>query len=64
MVVDNINWFLPNDATKSPDSRRTCQGCASETWKKFADEVSKFRRIWTTNGVSDTGIWIKVEDKA
>lgn len=59
IVVDNANWFLPNDYTKSPNSRRKHEGFASETWELFASEVSGFRRIWTTNGIWDTAIWIK-----
>ena len=59
IVVDNVNWFLPNDYTASPDSLRTPNGYSSDIWRAFDEEVSKFRKIWTSNGVTDTAIWIK-----
>jgi len=59
IVVDNINRFLPNDSTCSPNSRRSHEGCFNATWTQFAEEVSSFRRIYTTNSVFDTAIWIK-----
>lgn len=59
MVVDNVNWYLPNDFTFSPDSRRTSDGCANDAWQQFAGAVKSWRVIWTSNGVTDTAIWIK-----
>lgn len=59
LVLDNANLFLPNDSTYSPNSRRMKGGFSTETWQQFAEQVSKFRRIWTSNGVWDTVIWIK-----
>lgn len=59
LVIDNINWFLPNDTTHSPDSQRTKEGCATKTWGDVSLELKKWRLIWTTNGVSDTAIWFK-----
>jgi len=59
LVVDNINWFLPNDVTHSPSSRRTSIGHASEDWALFEQKITSWRRIWTTNGVTDTCLWIK-----
>jgi len=59
IVIDNVNWFIPNDATRSPDSQRSIDGCSSEAWKNFLDAVDGWRMIWTSNGVSDTAIWIR-----
>nr|MBI1232819.1 hypothetical protein [Cytophagales bacterium] len=59
MVVDNINWYLPNDLTRSPDSKRSADGPESKTWAAFANKVSSWRKIWTSNGVTDTCIWFK-----
>jgi predicted O-methyltransferase YrrM len=56
-AVDNVNWFLPNDWTKSPSSLRT--GYASPTWQRVAGIVSNWRHIWTSNGVTDTALWFK-----
>jgi predicted O-methyltransferase YrrM len=59
LVVDNVNWYLPHQSTCSPDSRRPCDGFQTEVWATFADHVRDWRRYWTSNGVSDTCIWIK-----
>lgn len=59
LVIDNINWFLPNDLTHSPDSKRSQDGAASDIWALFSKEVSTWRHIWTSNGVTDTCIWFK-----
>lgn len=59
LVVDNINWLIPVRATKSPHMRTFDQGCESEIWQKFTEKVSGWRCIWTSNGVTDTAIWIK-----
>ena len=59
LIIDNINWFFPNELTKSPSSRRIKDGYASETWSKVWEEIKNWRMIWTSNGVCDTAIWIK-----
>lgn len=56
-VVDNVNWFMPNPETRSPSSRRS--GYGSEAWERVGRAISGWRRIWTSNGVTDTGVWIK-----
>ena len=56
LAIDNANWYLPNTETKSPDSLRSIEDC-SESWKLFYRETYKFRRIWTSNGVTDTAIF-------
>lgn len=59
LVIDNVNRYLPNDETLSPNSRCVQTGCASKTWEKFTELTLQWRYIWTTNGVTDTGIWLK-----
>lgn len=61
LVVDNINLFIPCDSSRSPDSRRSKDGAASERWMAFQKKTRDWRYIWTSNGVSDTGIWINAE---
>lgn len=56
IIVDNINWFIPSDS-KSPNSIKLGGSCKNDEWKQFDNLVSGFRRIWTTNGVTDTCIW-------
>jgi predicted O-methyltransferase YrrM len=58
-VIDNINWYIPNDSTVSPSSRRSWEGCANSSWQDFLAAVSGWRRYWTSNGVFDTCIWVK-----
>ena len=58
LLIDNINWFLPS-RTVSPASRRQEDGPASPLWADFSDRVKPWRQIWTSNGVTDTAIWVK-----
>jgi hypothetical protein len=59
LVVDNVNWFLPNDKTHSPSSRTLESGPATEEWGIFQEVVSDWKRIWTSNGVTDTCFFFK-----
>ncbi len=57
LVVDNINWFLDHP-TFSPASR-TGKGPRDGIWRRYAEQVSRWRMIWTSSGVTDTAIWFK-----
>ena len=59
IAVDNVNWFLPSNS-RSPNSRSIQEGCESLEWEEFAGQVDRYRRIWTTNGVSDTCLWFVI----
>lgn len=59
LVIDNINWFLPNNDSYSPNSRRSRDGTANEDWDLFNSLTNQWRQIWTSNGVSDTCIYFK-----
>lgn len=58
LVIDNVNRYLPNDKTVSPGSRRLSEGGATQLWNEFLAAVKDWRCCWTSNGVSDTCIWI------
>jgi predicted O-methyltransferase YrrM len=58
LVIDNVNWYLPNDLSKSPYTLRE-NNVASEVWQEFLILTSDYRRIWTSNGVWDTCIFFK-----
>lgn len=58
LVIDNIERYLPNDHSFSPDSRRSKDGFKSKIWQDFFEATKNYRRIWTSNGVSDTAIWL------
>jgi predicted O-methyltransferase YrrM len=58
LVVDNVNWYLPNENFCSPDSMSVGQ-FASDLWKEFEMHTRSWRRVWTSNGVTDTCVFIK-----
>jgi hypothetical protein len=57
LIVDNVNWFLPcPGVTHAPGSvLRPSTG----TWAQVSDVIRSWRAIWTSNGVTDTAIWVK-----
>jgi len=57
LVIDNANWFFDHP-THSPTSR-VGKGPSNEVWARTAETLSSWRLIWTTQGISDTGIWIR-----
>lgn len=57
LVLDNANWYLPHK-TYSPTSIGI-NGNPTEEWKSFYNKINSWRLIWTTNGVTDTAIFIK-----
>lgn len=61
MVIDNANWYLPNNNTISPNSRRNIDAFPNEIWEEVWGTLSRWRMIWTSNGVIDTAIWIKTQ---
>ena len=62
LIIDNVNWFLPC-RSKAPDSRTAALGPATPTWAQVAEELSRWRSIWTSSGVWDTAIFIKPADR-
>lgn len=60
VIVDNANWYLPHHPVSSaPNSRSIREGAASEKWQLFNEAVRHWRCIWTSNGVTDTALWVK-----
>lgn len=58
LIIDNINWYLPSTSS-APNSRTDVTGPASKRWGLLAGLLKGWRCVWTTNGVTDTAIWIK-----
>ena len=58
LIIDNINWSLPTPS-KSPGTRPPALGPSTSTWAEVWQEISGWRRIWTSNGVYDTSIFFK-----
>jgi predicted O-methyltransferase YrrM len=58
LVIDNVNWFLPS-LTMSPASVRPPTAPATAAWEQVSAALAGWRRIWTSNGVWDTAIFVK-----
>ncbi len=61
LVIDNVNRYLPS-LTRSPASLRPSATPATAAWEQVATALAGWRRIWTSNGVSDTAIFVKASD--
>ena len=59
LVLDNVNWFMPSNKTKSPASRTINDGFANNIWLENYSKLSNWRLYRSSNGVTDTSIWIK-----
>ncbi len=60
LIVDNCNWYLPTPKhSRSPFSRNSHLGPYTQEWAAYLEGVQGWRRIWTTNGVTDTALWVK-----
>lgn len=55
LIIDNINWYLPSESI-SPGSIRHGARVDKE-WYYFSEIVFSKRKIWTSNGVTDTAIY-------
>jgi predicted O-methyltransferase YrrM len=58
VILDNANWFLPS-TSRAPSSRKPGDGPADAVWAAFAETTGNWRRIMTSNGVSDTLLLFK-----
>ncbi len=57
LLVDDAHWFLDHP-THAPHSRAG-KGPADEDWRRFQELVADWRCVWSSDGVTDTAIWIK-----
>jgi len=57
LIIDNINWYVPSPS-KSPGSRK--EKYASPIWENLSELLKKWYCIWTTSGVTDTAIYVKL----
>lgn len=58
LIIDDVHRYLPS-STRSPASLRPPATAATPGWEQAAAELARWRQIWTTNGVSDTAIFVK-----
>ena len=59
LVIDNINWYFPIANPRSPASRSIEEGYFNKNWESFASLINSWNFILTSNGVTDTAIFIK-----
>ena len=57
LVIDNINWYIFVEKSKAPIPKDI--DYSNKIWKKFLTKTKSWRYIHTTDGITDTGIWIK-----
>ncbi len=57
LLVDDVHGYLDHP-TSSPHSRHG-HGPLDDDWRQFGGHVGSWRLIWTSDGYSDTAIWIK-----
>ena len=55
LILDNAERYLPS-TSKAPGARGMT---FLPEWQDFERKVAVWRRIWTSNGVWDTAIWVK-----
>jgi hypothetical protein len=60
IVVDNVNRYLPS-RSQCPRSIPPAGQPTSPLWAAFAESVREWRCVWTSQGITDTAIWISGE---
>lgn len=59
LIIDNANWFLRGPfESRSPNSRNAL-GAKDTNWEDVQRTLTNWRVIWTSNGVTDTALWVK-----
>jgi hypothetical protein len=58
LIVDDVHRYLPS-RSHAPFARRAPEGALSPQWERFRSTVDQWPCTWTTNGVTDTALWIK-----
>ncbi|MDX9863708.1 MAG: class I SAM-dependent methyltransferase [Anaerolineaceae bacterium] len=58
LIIDNVNLYLPCESM-APNSVPVDGKPVTPVWQEVYDVIHLWRTIWTSNGVSDTAIFIK-----
>ncbi len=61
LIIDNINLYLPC-SSRAPNSIPSNGKPASPGWENVRNKLFKWLCIWTSNGVTDTAIYIKTNE--
>ncbi len=58
LILDNANRYIPSQSY-CPYSRTYQNGPYNTDWQTFLEQVSQWKLIWTSNGVTDTALYFK-----
>ena len=58
LVLDNANWYLSH-RTHSPSSIGLDPHKMTKEWQLIYESLSKWRNLWTSNGVTDTALFVR-----
>lgn len=58
LIIDNVNLYLPC-RSKAPNSIPAEKPAANPAWGLVYQQIAGWRKIWTSNGISDTAFFIK-----
>lgn len=58
LIIDNVNHYLPS-ASMAPNSVPRDGVPDSQVWQEVYQTLRTWRTIWTSNGISDTAIFVK-----
>jgi predicted O-methyltransferase YrrM len=61
IIIDDVHRYLPS-LSMAPLALRPPAGPVTAEWEQAAAVLAGWRHIWTSNGVSDTAIFVKALD--
>lgn len=60
LIIDNVERYIPRaEKSRSPNARALSDGFQSPQWERVGALLASWRCVWTSNGVTDTALWIK-----
>jgi hypothetical protein len=62
LVIDNVNLYMMKNGSGVAGS--FSEGETAEAWQSIHRQINRWRALWTSNGISDTGIfWCPAHDE-
>jgi len=58
LIIDNVHLYFPNQS-RAPNAVPQDGQPVSKIWLEVFQQISNWRHIWTSNGISDTAIYFK-----
>lgn len=60
LIIDDVERYIPRKhCSHAPMARSLKDGYETDIWRQVGEQLTKWRCIWTTDGVTDTAIWVK-----